>query len=98
MFGARLNRNLTFGLLPLGCQHRRVSVPRAVVILLSFGLLVAGQPVTLAMGGGGAGTGSHGGMKPGGGGGTYNIPPERRAHVHPTPRAMLDKRKNSPRS
>ena len=74
---------------------------RAVVAFFSLWLVLAGQPIPFAMGGGGgggAGHGSHGGIKPGNGGGTYNVPPERRAHVHPTPRATLEKRKNSPRS
>jgi hypothetical protein len=75
-------------------------MPRAVV-LLSLWLMIAGQPIALALaggGGGGAGRGSYRGMKPGSGGGSYNVPPERREHVHPTPRATLEKRKNFPRS
>jgi hypothetical protein len=55
--------------------------------------------VALAMGGAGAGHGAaHGSVKPNGGGGTYDVPPERRAHVRATPRNLLQKRIQSPRS
>jgi hypothetical protein len=75
---------------------------RIGMVFLSLLLLAVGQPVALAMGpgggGAGAGQGSHGGVKPGSGGGSHNLSPGRRAHVPTTPPAMLEKRKKSPRS
>jgi hypothetical protein len=75
---------------------------RIVLVFLPLWLLTVGQPVALAMGGAGgggdAGHGSHGTVKPGDGGGSYNLPPDLRAHVPTTPPAMLEQRKKYPRS
>ena len=71
----------------------------AIVVFLSVWLLVIAQPTAFAVGAGAnSGQGSRSGVKPGGGGGTYNVAPGQRAHMKATPRNLLEKRKNSPRS
>jgi hypothetical protein len=81
-------------------RHIAAALPPLPALLFLF-LFSVGPNVALAMGGGGAGHGAgiaHGSVRPSNGGGSYDVPPERRAHVRATPRPLLQKRIQSPRS